>query len=216
MLQYQIVPVTAYEQNACVLWCSETKIAVVTDPGGDLELLENVLSQKRLQLKYVLLTHGHFDHAGCAGDFAKQQNVPIIGPHKEDMFWISALPEQYQRFGLAGKPTAFVPDKFLDDGEVVEFGNIKLEVFHCPGHTPGHVVFYHREGKFAIVGDVIFQGSIGRTDFPRGNHHDLINAIRVKLFPLGNDVKFIPGHGPMSTFGEERKSNPYVGDAVCE
>ena len=215
MLKYHIVPVTLYQQNACVLWCTETKEAVVTDPGGDLHLIDQIIIDNQLILQNILLTHGHFDHAGSAGDYAQQKNVKIIGPHREDMFWIEILPDQYQRYGLPGKPKSFVPDKFLEEGDSYSFGNIKFDVFHCPGHTPGHIVFLNSENKLAIVGDVIFQGSIGRTDFPRGNHRELINSIRNKLFPLGDDIKFIPGHGPMSTFGEERISNPFVGDAVC-
>lgn len=215
MLKYKIVPVTPYEQNCTVLWCSQTLKAVVCDPGGDLPLINKVLASENLDLVNIILTHGHFDHAGQAGDFAIEKKVPILGPHLDDMFLIKILPEQYERYGFKGKPTLFTPDVLLTDGAKVKFGEVILEVIHCPGHTPGHIVYYNRESALAIVGDVIFENSIGRTDFPRGNHSDLINSIRKKLFPLGDNVTFIPGHGGISTFGDERKNNPYVGDFVC-
>jgi len=213
MLQYQIIPVTPFQQNCTLFWCDETNQAAVVDPGGDIELIIQAIEQKSLTLAKVLLTHAHIDHAGATHALATHYNVKIEGPHKEDQFWIDLIPEQKDRFGFA-HAEFFETDRWLNQGDKVTFGNIELEVYFCPGHTPGHVVFFHRESKLAQVGDVLFRGSIGRTDFPRGDHPTLIKSIRENLFPLGNDVKFIPGHGPMSTFGEERRSNPFVGDGV--
>ena len=162
-------------------------------------------------LSKILLTHAHIDHAGATHAVATQYNVKIEGPHKEDQFWIDLIPEQKDRFGFS-EAEFFETDRWLDQGDTVSFGNITLEVLFCPGHTPGHVIFFHRESKIAQVGDVLFAGSIGRTDFPRGDYETLINSIRNNLFLLGDDVRFIPGHGPMSTFGQERKTNAFVGD----
>lgn len=213
MLKYQIIPVTPFQQNCTLFWCDETKQAAIVDPGGDVEKLISAVKTNKLQLVKILLTHAHIDHAGGTKALAEYFQVPIEGPHKADQFWIDLIPEQKTRFGFADAE-AFTPNRWLVQGDSVSFGNIVLEVYFCPGHTPGHVVFFHRESKLAQVGDVLFKGSIGRTDFPRGDHATLINSIRENLFPLGNDVRFIPGHGPMSTFGEERVSNPFVGDHV--
>lgn len=211
MLQYQIIPVTPFQQNCTLFWCQQTKEAVVIDPGGDIELIQAAIEQQQLTLVKVLLTHAHIDHAGATQSVANFYNVPIEGPHQEDQFWIDLIPEQKARFGFEHAET-FSTDRWLNQGDKVYFGNIELEVYFCPGHTPGHVVFYHAASKLAQVGDVLFHGSIGRTDFPRGDHARLISSIRENLFPLGDDVQFIPGHGPMSTFGAERKSNPHVSD----
>ena len=211
MLQYQIIPVTPFQQNCTLFWCQQTKEAVVIDPGGDIELIQAAIEQQQLTLVKVLLTHAHIDHAGATQSVANFYNVPIEGPHQEDQFWIDLIPEQKARFGFEHADT-FSTDRWLNQGDKVHFGNIELEVYFCPGHTPGHVVFYHAASKLAQVGDVLFHGSIGRTDFPRGDHARLISSIRENLFPLGDDVQFIPGHGPMSTFGAERKSNPHVSD----
>lgn len=211
MLQYQIIPVTPFQQNCTLFWCQQTKEAVVIDPGGDIELIQAAIAQQQLTLVKVLLTHAHIDHAGATQSVANFYNVPIEGPHQEDQFWIDLIPEQKARFGFEHADT-FSTDRWLNQGDKVYFGNIELEVYFCPGHTPGHVVFYHAASKLAQVGDVLFHGSIGRTDFPRGDHARLISSIRENLFPLGDDVQFIPGHGPMSTFGAERKSNPHVSD----
>lgn len=211
MLQYQIIPVTPFQQNCTLFWCDETKQAAVVDPGGDLELIINAIKQQGLTLTKVLLTHAHIDHAGATKALSEHFSVPIEGPHKEDQFWIDLIPEQKDRFGFE-KAEFFKTDRWLDQGDKVSIGNTELDVHFCPGHTPGHVVFFHKESKLAQVGDVLFKGSIGRTDFPRGDHATLVKSIRQNLFPLGNDVRFIPGHGPMSTFGEERQSNPFVGD----
>lgn len=208
-LEFQIVPVTAFEQNCSVIWCTETKEAAVVDPGGDLDRIMKAVNEHGLQLKQILLTHAHIDHAGGTAELSKSLELPIEGPHQEDDFWIQTLPMQSQRFGFPAVES-FTPDRWLNDGDTVQVGNEILEVFHCPGHTPGHVVFYHRPSELLIVGDVLFQGSIGRTDFPRGDHDTLLKSIRSKLWPLGDSIKFIPGHGPMSTIGHERKTNPFV------
>jgi hydroxyacylglutathione hydrolase len=206
-----IVPVTPYQQNCSVLICEETLRAALVDPGGDLPRLRDALRQLGVTLEKVFLTHGHLDHCSAADAVRQEFKVPIEGPHEEDAFWIAQLPEATRRSGF---PPAepFVPDRWLQDGDRVRFGNQELEVLHCPGHTPGHVVFFHRGVKLALVGDVLFQGSIGRTDFPRGDHETLVTAIRTKLWPLGDDVSFVPGHGGMSTFGVERQTNPFVAD----
>jgi len=213
MLQYQILPVTPFEQNCTLFWCDETLQAVVIDPGGDIEKIQQAISDKKLILNKVLLTHGHIDHVGATKDIADYYTVPIEGPHKEDDFWIKQIPQQVQRFGFA-EAKMFTPDHWLEQGDTINVGNEILEVYFCPGHTPGHLVFFHRSSQLAQVGDVLFSGSIGRTDFPRGDHATLIKSIRETLFPLGDEVRFIPGHGPMSTFGAERLSNPYVSDAA--
>jgi hydroxyacylglutathione hydrolase len=213
MLQYKIIPVTPFQQNCTLFWCDQTMQAVVIDPGGDIEKIIAAVQSAQVQVVKVLLTHAHIDHAGATKSVAEHYAVNIEGPHSEDQFWIDLIPEQKTRFGFADAQ-AFSPDRWLAQGDSVTFGNIELEVYFCPGHTPGHVVFFHRDSKLAQVGDVLFKGSIGRTDFPRGDHATLIKSIRENLFPLGNDVQFISGHGPMSTFGEERQSNPFVGDTV--
>jgi glyoxylase-like metal-dependent hydrolase (beta-lactamase superfamily II) len=208
-MRYTIIPVTPYEQNCTLLVCEQTHKAALVDPGGDLERLMDVVKQQGVTLESILVTHGHLDHVGGVAALSKQLSLPIIGPHLEDEFWIQALPEQCRMFGFP-KSDSFVPSRWLKDGDSVEVGNEKLQVIHCPGHTPGHVVFYSASANLAIVGDVLFKGSIGRTDFPKGDYQTLINSIQLKLWPLGKDVAFIPGHGPMSTFGEEMRSNPFV------
>lgn len=213
MLQYQIIPVTPFQQNCTLFWCDKTKQAAVVDPGGDIDKIIQAIEQQGLTLAKVLLTHAHIDHAGATHALSRLYNVGIEGPHQADQFWIDLIPEQKERFGFS-EAEHFSPDRWLDQGDKVHFGEIELEVYFCPGHTPGHVIFFHRESKLAQVGDVLFKGSIGRTDFPRGDHATLINSIKKNLFPLGNQVRFIPGHGPMSTFGEERESNPFVGDRI--
>ena len=211
MLQFKIIPVTPFQQNCTLFWCDETMQGAVVDPGGDIDLISAAIRDEGVTLDKVLLTHAHIDHAGATDALAKKYNVAIEGPHQEDKFWIDLIPEQKQRFGFTDAEH-FETDRWLTQNDTVSFGNIEFEVYFCPGHTPGHVVFFHRESKLAQVGDVLFKGSIGRTDFPRGDQEALIKSIRENLFPLGNDVRFIPGHGPMSTFGEERRTNPFVGD----
>ena len=212
-LQLAIVPVTAFAQNCSLLVCTRSGTAAAFDPGGDLEKIDRALDELGVRLEKVFLTHGHIDHCGQSAEFARRHKVPLEGPQREDKFWIDQLPTQGQRFGFA-RLEAFEPDRWLEDGDTVSFGRQTLQVIHTPGHTPGHVVFFHAGARLAIVGDVLFQGSIGRTDFPRGNHADLIRSITRKLWPLGSDVSFVPGHGPMSTFGEERLHNGFVADDV--
>ena len=208
-MRYQIVPVTPFEQNCTLFWCENTRQAVVIDPGGNVERILRALEDEKLTLAKILVTHGHIDHAGAVAALAAQTGVPIEGPHEEDRFWIEGMAQQSRMFGFPSVQS-FEPTRWLKDGDKVSFGEIELEVLHCPGHTPGHVVFFHAPSKLAQVGDVLFQGSIGRTDFPRGDHATLIASIKDKLFPLGDDVEFIPGHGPMSNFGEERRFNPFL------
>ncbi|SDJ98536.1 MBL fold metallo-hydrolase [Microbulbifer yueqingensis] len=211
-LQFHTVPVTPFQQNCTLLWCEDSKRAAVVDPGGDIERILAAVEERGLKLEKILLTHGHLDHVGGTAALAAQLQLPIEGPHREDAFWIEQLPVQTQMFGFPPVET-FSPDRWLEQGDTVTVGNESLEVHHCPGHTPGHVIFFHRPGKLALVGDVLFAGSIGRTDFPRGDHDTLIRSITEKLWPLGDDVRFIPGHGPMSTFGHERQTNPFVADS---
>lgn len=210
-MQFIVIPVTPYEQNCSLVWCEETGKAALIDPGGEAERLLVAVNQRNLQLEKLLLTHGHLDHVGAAAEIAARLNIPIEGPQREEAFWLDALPQQAEMFGFPDTPP-LTPDRWLKEGDQVRVGNIVMDVLHCPGHTPGHVVFFHAASKTAFVGDVLFKGSIGRTDFPRGDHAALIASIREKLFPLGDDVTFVPGHGPLSTFGEERRSNPYVGN----
>ncbi len=208
-MKYEIIPVTPFEQNASLLWDEHSGKAAVVDPGGDLALILARLEQLGLELEKILITHAHIDHAGAAGELSRRLALPIEGPHREDDFWIQAMPEQSRMFGFPAAET-FEPDRWLQQGDRVWVGAEELEVRHCPGHTPGHVIFFHPRDRLAIVGDVLFKGSIGRTDFPRGDHGALLAAIRAQLWTLGDDVVFIPGHGPMSSIGEERRSNPFV------
>ena len=210
-MKYQIIPVTPFQQNCSLLWCDATRKAAVVDPGGDLARVHDAIKQAGVTVEKILLTHAHIDHAGGTAELARDLAVPIIGPHKEDNFWIQSLPMQSQMFGFPAAEI-FTPDQWLEDGDQVSFGEVTLDVIHTPGHTPGHVVFVHAPSQLAIVGDVLFQGSIGRTDFPKGDHATLIHSIKEKLFPLGDDIQFVPGHGPMSNFGQERRTNPFVSD----
>mgnify|MGYP001615504474 CR=1 FL=1 len=210
-MKFLVIPVTPFQQNCTLLWCEQTLAATLIDPGGDAGLLLAAVAQRGLKLVNLLLTHGHLDHVGAAQELATQFAIPIEGPHQADAYWLADLPQQSARFGFP-HTDAFTPDRWLKHGDRVTVGNQTLEVLHCPGHTPGHVVFFHAGEKVAFVGDVLFQGSIGRTDFPGGDLDTLLSSIRERLWPLGDDVVFIPGHGPDSTFGEERRNNPYVGD----
>ena len=211
-LRVAIIPVTPLQQNCCLIWCTRTMRGAFTDPGGDLPKLRDAIRQTGVTIEKILLTHGHIDHCGSAGIFAEELGVPIEGPHEDDIFWISRLAEDGARYGVAGMP--FEPSRWLADSDTVSVGELTLNVRHCPGHTPGHVVFHHPESQLAIVGDVLFQGSIGRTDFPRGNHRQLLDSITQRLWPMGGETAFVPGHGPVSTFAHERATNPFVGDRV--
>jgi hydroxyacylglutathione hydrolase len=213
-MDYQIIHVTAFAQNCSLLWCEETKQGAVVDPGGDIAEIIDTAARHNVTIAKILLTHGHIDHAGGAAELAGQLSVPIEGPQRGDEAWIRQLSDQARMFGFPGRVAPFTPDRWLEGGDSVTFGNVVLEVLHTPGHTPGHVTFFHRPSKLALVGDVLFAGSIGRTDLPGGNYDELIHSIRSGLWPLGDDVEFVPGHGLMSTFGEERRSNPFVADGV--
>lgn len=210
MLHYLTVPVTQFQQNCSIVWCDATQLAAIIDPGGDLGVLLAEVKRLDLKLEQIWLTHAHIDHAGGTGELARTHQLPIIGPHPGDQFWIDGLPQQSAMFGFPPAET-FVPTRWLKDGDTVQIGESVLQVRHCPGHTPGHVVFYSPEIQRAFVGDVLFAGSIGRTDFPQGDHATLIASITQRLWPMGDETVFIPGHGPESTFGRERKTNPYVG-----
>jgi hydroxyacylglutathione hydrolase len=212
-MKVAIVPVTPFEQNCSLLVCEETGKAAVVDPGGDLDRVLAAVEKTGATLEKILLTHGHIDHCGGTAELRDRLDLPVEGPHRDDSFWIDQLPEQGKRFGFP-RLEAFTPDRWLEGGDSVSFGKVTLEVRYCPGHTPGHVVFFHRGLRLAIVGDVLFRGSIGRTDFPRGDFDTLVESITTQLWPLGDDVTFVPGHGPTSTFGEERRSNPFVSDAA--
>lgn len=211
-IQCTIVPVTAYQQNCSIIKCQATGKAAVVDPGGDVERILEAAKNMDATIEKVILTHGHMDHCAASDILRQQLNIPIEGPHKEDEFWIAKLPEWCDMSGFP-HADAFEPDRWLEEGDIVTVGEAELKVLFCPGHTPGHIVFYYDEQKVAWVGDVIFQGSIGRTDFPKGDAEQLVASIREKLFPLGDDVTFIPGHGPTSTFGQERRTNPFVSDS---
>ena len=211
MIQLRIVPVTPFEQNCSIVWCDRTMKGAVVDPGGDLERIRAAADKLGVTIEKLLITHGHIDHAGGTAKLARELGVPVEGPQEEDRFWIAGMPQQSKMFGFPDVES-FEPDRWLHEGDTVTVGEETLRVIHAPGHTPGHVVFFHADARLAIVGDVLFAGSIGRTDFPKGDHATLIHSIREKLFPLGDDITFVPGHGPTSTFGDERRTNPVVGD----
>jgi len=212
-MKFAIVPVTPFQQNCSIAVCEATQRAAVVDPGGDLDRIGSAIDKLGVTVEKILLTHGHIDHCGGTAALARSLGVPIEGPQREDLFWIAQLETQSHRFGFE-QVEVFEPDRWLEDGDRVTVGGSELEVLYCPGHTPGHIVFFSRPDQVALVGDVLFQGSIGRTDFPRGDHATLIRSIREKLWPLGDEVAFVPGHGPTSTFGHERRTNPFVGDRV--
>lgn len=213
-MKYQIVPVTAFSQNCTLLWCEKTNEAAIVDPGGEAEKIKQAVARAGIFVKQILLTHGHLDHVGAAAELAEYYQVPILGPQVEDAFWLDGLPAQSRMFGLSDCK-AFKPTRWLKEGDEVKVGDVTLTVFHCPGHTPGHIVFFDAVSRLAQVGDVIFNGGVGRSDFPQGDHQALIASIRNKLLPLGDDVTFIPGHGPISTFGQERKTNPFIRDEAA-
>lgn len=208
-MNYQTIPVTAFSQNCSLIWCPVTLQAAIVDPGGDAEKIKAQAAANGVTVTQILLTHGHLDHVGAAAELAAFYAVPVVGPHKADEFWLQGLPTQSQMFGFP-ECAPLTPDRWLEEGEVVRVGDISLEILLCPGHTPGHIVFYDRASRLLISGDVIFNGGVGRTDFPQGSHADLIAAIKNKLLPLGDNVTFLPGHGPSSTLGKERISNPFL------
>ncbi len=211
-LKAAVVPVTPLQQNCTLLWCTKTMRGAFVDPGGDLPRLKAAAQQHGVTVEKILLTHGHIDHCGGAGILAKELGIAIEGPEEADRFWIARLEDDGRSYGIPAK--VFEPERWLNEGDQVTVGELTLDVYHCPGHTPGHVIFHHPASKLALVGDVLFQGSIGRTDFPMSNHQHLIQAITTKLWPLGDETIFIPGHGPMSSFGRERQSNGFVADRV--
>ena len=212
-MKLAIIPVTAFQQNCSLVICPKTNRAAFVDPGGEVDRLFEVLAKRGATLEKVLVTHGHIDHCGGVAEVAERAGVPIEGPHPDESFWIDQLDHQGRMFGVPGA-RRFTPDRWLHGGDEVTVGEMRFEVRHCPGHTPGHVIFASTQFGVAFVGDVLFAGSIGRTDFPRGDHATLIRSITTQLWPLGDQMQFVPGHGPMSTFGEERRSNPFVGDAA--
>lgn len=212
-LKVVVVPVTPFQQNCSLLWCQQTGKGAAIDPGGDVEQIVAAAQEHGIEIERLLITHGHIDHAGGAAALAERLGVPIEGPHESDRFLIENISKQGAQFGLAGA-IAFEPERWLEAGDRVTVGEIELDVLHCPGHTPGHVVYFAAQAELAFVGDVLFNGSVGRTDLPGGDHATLISSIREKLWPLGNEVTFISGHGPASTFGAERQSNAFVSDFV--
>ena len=213
-LDLRIIPVTPFAQNCSLLFDTQSKEAILVDPGGEADKILGEIEKLGLTLKEIWLTHGHLDHAGGAQDIREKTGVPVIGPHKDDQFWMDDIEGQWAKYGHAGMGRNIVPDRYLEDGDTLTLGGAEFGIVHTPGHTPGHVVIYNQDMKIAFVGDVLFRGSVGRTDFPKSNPADLITSIRTKLWPLGSDMRFVPGHGPMSTFGAERADNPFVGDKV--
>ena len=215
-LDLRIIPVTPFSQNCSLLFDTESKEAILVDPGGEANKILGEIEKLGLTLKEVWLTHGHLDHAGGADEIREKTGVPVIGPHKDDQFWMDDIEMHWENYGHKGMGRNVVPDRYLEDGDKLTLGGVEFGIVHTPGHTPGHVVIYNQDMKIAFVGDVLFRGSIGRTDFPKGNLDDLVTSIRTKLWPLGGDMRFVPGHGPMSTFGAERADNPFVGDKVID
>jgi hydroxyacylglutathione hydrolase len=211
-LRAAIIPVTPLQQNCTLLWCTATMRGAFVDPGGDIPRLKAAMAQHKVSVEKILVTHGHFDHCGEAKVLADSLGVPIEGPHREDKWLLDSLDKDGARYGLNGVP--FTPDRWLVESDTVTVGELTFDTYETPGHTPGHVIFHHPPSKLALVGDVLFQGSIGRTDFPRGDHATLVNSIVTKLWPLGDETAFVPGHGSMSNFATERRHNPFVGDAV--
>ncbi|KAB0480165.1 MBL fold metallo-hydrolase [Vibrio chagasii] len=212
-LKYHVVPVTSFAQNCSIVWCDETMEGIVVDPGGDIQQLAAIIEELGVKVVNLVLTHGHLDHVGGTVPLSEMLNVEIVGPHKADNFWLQGLENQSQMFGFP-LCKAFEPNTWLEEGDKVMFGNQVIDVIHTPGHTPGHVVLFSEQARLAFVGDVLFNGAIGRTDFPQGDFNTLITSIKTKLWPLGSDVTFVPGHGPESTFGRERASNPFVADEM--
>lgn len=214
-MEIRIIPVTPLQQNTSLIWNTQTKEGVFVDPGGETDRLMAAAEQFGVKIVKIWLTHGHLDHAGAAAEIRERTGAPIEGPHKDDQWLLDEIEAQGAKYGITDGRNV-TPDRYLEEGDTLSLGDMEFGVTHCPGHTPGHVVIYQKEGRLAFVGDVLFRGSIGRTDFPKGNHQQLLDAIVANLWPLGDDMRFVPGHGPMSTFGQERKDNPFVGDHVLQ
>ncbi|MEM0986698.1 MAG: MBL fold metallo-hydrolase [Pseudomonadota bacterium] len=212
-LEIRIIPVTPLQQNTSMVWCRKTMTGIFIDPGGDVEKLMGAASHFGVTIKEIWLTHGHLDHAGGATEIKERTGAPIIGPHPDDQWLLDDLESQGAKYGITGCRNV-QPDRYLDEGDTLELGGQTFEVAHTPGHTPGHVIMYNTPGQLAFVGDVLFKGSVGRTDFPRSSHEQLIDSVRDKLWPLGPGMRFVPGHGPMSTFGAEMQTNPFVSHAA--
>jgi hydroxyacylglutathione hydrolase len=208
-----VIPVTPYQQNCSLLWCDRTMKGAIIDPGGEVERILDAAAANGVTVEKIFLTHGHLDHASGATRLSRLSGAPVEGPHTDDTFLLSALEDNRVVPGFE-QAEACAPSRFLADGDTVAFGEVTFDVLHCPGHTPGHVVYVHRAAQIAFIGDTLFRGSIGRTDLPGGNHAALIDSITGKLWPLGGEMRFLPGHGPMSSIAAERRSNPFVGDFV--
>ena len=211
--QVCIIPVTPLQQNCSIIWSTKTRQAAIVDPGGDADRIISAVAELEVDVTAVWLTHGHIDHVGAAGPIQKRFGIPIFGPHAKDQFLLDAIEASSGNYGIEGACNV-TPDRYLCEGDKVELSGIEFDVYECPGHTPGHIVLVQPENAFAFVGDVLFRGSVGRSDFPYSSHEDLINSIVHKLWPLGNEMRFLPGHGPMSTFGQERRDNAFVADSV--
>lgn len=214
-MEIRIIPVTPLQQNTSLIWNTQTKEGVFVDPGGETDRLMAAADEFGVKIVKIWLTHGHLDHAGAAAEIRERTGAPIEGPHEDDQWLLDDIEAQGAKYGISDGRNV-TPDRYLKEGDSLTLGDMEFGVTHCPGHTPGHVVIYQREGRLAFVGDVLFRGSIGRTDFPKGNHQQLLDAIVANLWPLGDDMRFVPGHGPMSTFGQERKDNPFVSDAALQ
>ena len=212
-LEIRVIPTTPLQQNTSMIWSIESMEGVFVDPGGEVDKLMKAADDFGVKIVGVWLTHGHLDHAGAAAAVKERTGCEIIGPHRDDQWLLDTIEEQGARYGITDGRNV-TPDRYLEDGDTLELDGVKFGVAHCPGHTPGHVVIHNASGALAFVGDVLFRGSIGRTDFPRGNHQQLLDSITGKLWPLGDHMRFVPGHGPMSTFGQERQDNPFVADAL--
>jgi glyoxylase-like metal-dependent hydrolase (beta-lactamase superfamily II) len=212
-MQYEIIPVTPLQQNCSLIWNKDSKIGALIDPGGEADRLLEIINKHAVIIEKILVTHPHVDHVGAVFELAQKLKIPIVGPHMADQFWIDNLLVQGEMFQVPCSGV-FSPQRWLNQGDQVTVGNLLFDVYHCPGHTPGHVVFVEKTHKIAFVGDVLFKGSIGRTDFPKGDHATLLASIKERLWRLDDDIQFVPGHGPMSSFGEEKRSNPFVGDAT--